>query len=241
MSATESLDLYHYLCHLFGSDEVIKTRRSFYKICELIREKDVYQYIISGSKGEGLDFTDSDMDIMYISKKFEVNENVTIAPFSANRIHFIMDIEDVKPGFTKLKLDPVKRIRYNFVKKYCRESEMYLSNVEKEDKFVTDDLSIIHGPCNSDPQGKFDFAFTLHCKDWISPAQPWIYRPRYSWPSSDVMSNIIQHGTLFVPIGIKGSKNEDIEWRISFSSTYLRFLSHSVAVLCFTQTTFKTY
>jgi hypothetical protein len=42
-------------------------------------------------------------------------------------------------------------------------------------------------------------------------------RPNTSWPSSELKSKIIDHGILFVPIGCKGSKNEDIEWRLSFS------------------------
>ena len=62
-----------------------------------------------------------------------------------------------------------------------------------------------------------DIAFKLHSRQWISIANEWVTRYNCSWPSSDVKSQIIDHGALFVPIGSKGSKNEHIEWRISFS------------------------
>ena len=62
-----------------------------------------------------------------------------------------------------------------------------------------------------------DIAFKLHSRQWISIANECVTRSNCSWPSSDVKSQIIDHGALFVPIGSKGSKNEHIEWRISFS------------------------
>ncbi|XP_052078044.1 nucleotidyltransferase MB21D2-like [Mytilus californianus] len=57
----------------------------------------------------------------------------------------------------------------------------------------------------------------LHCTTWISQASQWITRSNNSWPSYNVKQSILKHGVLFVPIGVKGSPKEDIEWRISFS------------------------
>ena len=37
------------------------------------------------------------------------------------------------------------------------------------------------------------------------------------WSSDDLIHNIVDYGVMFVPIGCKGSINEDLEWRISFS------------------------
>jgi tetratricopeptide (TPR) repeat protein len=75
----------------------------------------------------------------------------------------------------------------------------------------------VHGPCLSDKDDIFDTALCFHSRQWISPAHKWVTRPNTSWPSSELKSKIIDHGILFVPIGCKGSKNEDIEWRLSFS------------------------
>jgi hypothetical protein len=69
----------------------------------------------------------------------------------------------------------------------------------------------------SDKDGYVDVTFTLHSRQWISIANQWVTRSNSSWPSSDVKSQIIDHGVLVVPIGSKGPMNEHIEWRISFS------------------------
>jgi hypothetical protein len=75
---------------------------------------------------------------------------------------------------------------------------------------------VFYGLCLSDKDGYVDVIFTLHSRQWISIANQWVTRSNSSWPSSDVKSQIIDNGVLFVPIGSKGSKNEHIEWRISF-------------------------
>jgi hypothetical protein len=73
----------------------------------------------------------------------------------------------------------------------------------------------VHGPCVSDKDNFVDVASCVHSRQWILPAHKWVTRPNTSWPSSELKSKIIDHGILFVPIGCKGSKNEDIEWRFS--------------------------
>jgi tetratricopeptide (TPR) repeat protein len=69
----------------------------------------------------------------------------------------------------------------------------------------------------SDKDNVIDSAMCFHSRQWILPAHKWVTRPNTSWPSSEIKSKIIDHGILFVPIGCKGSKIEDIEWRFSFS------------------------
>jgi hypothetical protein len=95
---------------------------------------------------------------------------------------------------------------------------------------------VVHGPCLSDKDGHFDFAFTLHSRRWIIIANQWVTIYNCSWPnSSNVKSQIIDHGGLFVPIGSKGSKNEHIEWRISFS------VCEKQLIYSFTQTQLLCY
>ncbi|XP_052097476.1 uncharacterized protein LOC127732478, partial [Mytilus californianus] len=77
--------------------------------------------------------------------------------------------------------------------------------------------STIHGPCISDSTGYLDVDCCLQCNTWVSPAGQWITRSNNSWPSHNVKQSIIKHGVLFVPVGVKGSPKEDLEWRISFS------------------------
>jgi hypothetical protein len=87
----------------------------------------------------------------------------------------------------------------------------------------------------SDKDGYVDVTFTLHSRQWISIANQWVTRSNSSWPSSDVKSQIIDHGVLFVPIGSKGSKNEHIEWRISL------FVGEQILMHSFTLTQLLCY
>ncbi|XP_063436841.1 uncharacterized protein LOC134718279 [Mytilus trossulus] len=130
-----------------------------------------------------------------------------------------MDTDDVKPGYAQLKLDYSRR---QSILKQCEEQngKLYLSSLLYKQLLLRkehNNSGSIHGPCITDPSGNFDNAHCLHCKTWESPAEQWISRSNNSWPSSNVTQSIIKHGVLFVPIGVKGSPKEDLEWRISFS------------------------
>ena len=94
---------------------------------------------------------------------------------------------------------------------------------------------VFYGLCLSDKDGYVDVAFTLHSRQWISIANQWVTRSNSSWPSSHVKSQIIDHGVLSVTIGSKGSKNEHIEWRISF------FVGEQILMHSFTITQLLCY
>ncbi|XP_052071076.1 uncharacterized protein LOC127709510, partial [Mytilus californianus] len=93
----------------------------------------------------------------------------------------------------------------------------------------------IHGPCVADANDDFDFAFCFKCDQWISAACPWITRARARWPSPELISKIVTCGVLFVPIGIKKSQNEGLEWRISFS------IAEKMLIYSFTHTQLLCY
>ncbi|VDI57756.1 Hypothetical predicted protein [Mytilus galloprovincialis] len=174
--------------------------------------------ITGGSFGEGLDMRGSDLDVMAVSRTIEVYEN--IKPFfNPNITYFSMDIDDVKPGYAQLKQDNSK-FRGGVLKHYCEEQhgKHYFSSTLYKQGIANNMFpSTIHGPCISNPTGHLDLASSLHCNTWVSPAIQWITRSNNSWPKHNVKRAIIKHGVLFVPIGVKGSPKEDLEWRISFS------------------------
>ncbi|XP_071126808.1 uncharacterized protein [Mytilus edulis] len=173
----------------------------------------LHEYITSGSFGEGLDMRGSDLDVMLVAKTIEVYEDEKIR-FNPYMRYCRMEIDDVKPGFTKLL------IKTNVISEYCEElnGKHYLSSAFfMHNLLPNQDTHIIHGPCISDKDGSFDHATCLHCKTWLSQASQWITRSDNSWLNYNVKQSIIKHGVLFVPIGVKGSPKEDIEWRISFS------------------------
>ncbi|VDI44788.1 Hypothetical predicted protein [Mytilus galloprovincialis] len=173
--------------------------------------------ITGGSFGEGLNMRGSDFDIMYVSSTLEVYEDVKLK-FYQNITYFSMESDDVKPGYAQLKQD-YSKFRGRVVK-HCEEQrgKHYFSSTLYKQRVTNKRVpSTIHGPCISNPTGHLDLAFSLHCKTWVYPAIQWIKRSNNSWPKHNVKQAIIKHGVLFVPIGVKGSPNEDLEWRISFS------------------------
>ncbi|VDI06310.1 Hypothetical predicted protein [Mytilus galloprovincialis] len=168
-------------------------------------------FITSGSYGEGLEMRRSDIDVMMVQMQHEVCEEFK-SHYQPKITLLLMESDDVKPCYTLLRL-----VYGRIPGVYKHNGQQYLSSTLHKQGFLNNGLNIIHGPCVSDKEGYIDSAACLHCKTWVSPAIQWITRSRYSWPSDDVKQSILKHGVLFVPIGVKGSPKEDIEWRVSFS------------------------
>ena len=95
---------------------------------------------------------------------------------------------------------------------------------------------IENGPCCTDNHGLigYDHAYGFFCGFWPPPAFSWIGRC-HSWPSKDVLIEIIQYGCHFVAIGNKAGNQENNEWRISFSH------AESKLVYSMNHTQFLTY
>lgn len=146
-----------------------------------------------------------------------------------------METDFTQPGFTQLRLlhsshDNIFQLGDK------RGGNFYFSNTAFKQMVSTKNFAIVHGPCLSDKEGIFDLAVCCQSKSWIAPAVQWITRSNNSWPGNDVKKSIVQHGVLFVPIGVKGSTNEDIEWRLSFfywrKIFSLYFYTFAIALLC---------
>ncbi|CAC5372328.1 TTC30 [Mytilus coruscus] len=69
---SESMNIYKFLCQKIGSEEVVKIRRLTFAINDIGKR---CQFITSGSKGEGLDFKGSDLDIMHVDTSFKVYQS----------------------------------------------------------------------------------------------------------------------------------------------------------------------
>ncbi|VDH98713.1 Hypothetical predicted protein, partial [Mytilus galloprovincialis] len=211
-----SLALYRYMCqNIVGSEERIKTIRMMNTVRDNLTRSNIGTIITSGSFGEGLEMRGSDIDIMFMLPYVEIVENMEI-PFNLNKIYFVIETYETQPCFTKLRLIFSEEFK---ILKLCEKigSEYYLSNVYIKELCLNKSCPIIHGPCVADEDGVFEIAYCLHSKSWITAAQQWITRSNNSWPGYKVKQSIIQHGVLFVPIGVKGSTKEELEWRISFS------------------------
>ncbi|XP_071126849.1 uncharacterized protein [Mytilus edulis] len=230
-----SIALYRYMCrNIVGTEKHVKTVRMMSNVRDNLQCADHWTIITSGSHGEGLVMRGSDLDLMHVCKIAEVCEDTQI-DFKPNITYFTIEEEDTQTGFPQLCL------RYHtgpFVFKNCVEEikgRFYLSNVTFKQQFINKIYPTIHGPCLSDKHGFFDFACCLRCKSWVTQSKQWIIRSNNSWPGNDVKESIIKHGVLFVPIGVKGSTKEELEWRISFS------VGEKLLIYTFTHTQLQCY
>ncbi|VDI80874.1 Hypothetical predicted protein [Mytilus galloprovincialis] len=239
MSDTErelSRKIYQYLCNIVGTEEVVKARRNIFRVMDRVIHIPNLTQISSGSKAEGLHLKGSDYDVMIVSKRILVYENKNVSSFTPLSMDLIMDNSDTKPGFTKLKFECISNGYLWPTNAWVEvvEGEAYFSSKLFREHKCPNDM-IIHGPCRSSLDDSFDSARCFWCQTWIKPAHKWILRSRPYWPNCQLVKAIVKHGVLFVPIGCKGSSNEDLEWRISFSMAekQLIFSFSHTQLLCY--------
>ncbi|VDI83204.1 Hypothetical predicted protein [Mytilus galloprovincialis] len=239
----ESLNFYKYLCNKIGSEEVVKIRRLTYGISDIGHPN---KLITSGSKGEGLNLKTSDLDVMVISNDYVVYQSETEV-LEVRKATFIMNTEDTQPGYSQLYFltnhGNLKMIPISILVNMLRKKR--LRDVLSSEQFRRFMLSLpyvrtmvepkVHGPCISDKYDRLDIVWCLKCDKWVFQAHPWVSRPRTKWPPHELISKIISFGVLFVPIGCKGSINEHLEWRISFS------VAEKCLIFSFSHTQFLCY
>ena len=225
--------MYH---HIVGSEETVKTRRMFNTMRDNLSDDKIFTRISIGISGEGLEVKGSDIDIMFVLKDVNVYEDINSTHINSSETCVAMEMDDTKLGFSHLRL---LRCNNNTLFKMHKQNEndLYLSSQLCKSMFIRQfrGSDVVHGPCLSNKDGVANLALTLHSRKWISFAKQWITRSNCSWPSSEVKSQIIDHGFLFVPIGSKGSQNEDIEFRILFS------VGEKLLIYSFTHTQLPCY
>ncbi|VDI59937.1 Hypothetical predicted protein [Mytilus galloprovincialis] len=237
-----SFQFYTYVCGIVGSEEVVRSRREIFSAIEIVRNTSFATHISSGSKAEGIDLKCSDYDHMMYPNFIRVYESLNDVQYNniymiyKHQIPFVMDTNDTKPGFTKLKLVNKAFLEHYILNDWCETvgEKTYISSKRFREQDLTDNM-VVHGPCQSTPGGEFDSARCLRCNEWITPAQHWIHRSRTAWQDDKLITSAVQYGVLFVPIGCKNSPNEDLQWRISFSVTE-KLLVHSFShtqLLCY--------
>ncbi|XP_063423796.1 uncharacterized protein LOC134707720 [Mytilus trossulus] len=241
----ESLHFYNYLCHKIGSEEVVKARRLTLTSQDIAGSPKDFLRLSSGSKGEGLNLNGSDLDVMFFDQRFKVYESEREAVQNHDCV-LVMETEDTQPCYTYLRLFTNYNILPNKYKQVLQQqsgknlisSELYklwMIDNTISDIMINSPINNIHGPCLSDKKGEYDVAFCFQCDQWVSHAQPWITRARETWPSPELISKITLCGVLFVPIGYKGSKNDHLQWRISFS------IAEKLLIYSFSHTQFLCY
>jgi hypothetical protein len=118
--------IYDFFGQKMGTPEIVRARRLAYRIQEITNLQGSCQIISSGSKSEGLDVEESDMDLMYLEpldRVFETEDEAT-ADDDGHIVTIVMDTTDTKPCFSKLKVVNIPRDR-----EYMNE-KLYQSTVQ---------------------------------------------------------------------------------------------------------------
>ncbi|CAC5406152.1 unnamed protein product [Mytilus coruscus] len=172
-------------------------------------------FISSGSKSEGIDLKGSDYDRMICFNFIRVHESLTDIQSAPHEIILLMETNATKPGFTKLKL--VHKSDLHLINDFCKtvgEDIFISSNLVRERNCRNE--WIIHGPCLSNPDGDYDLAMCFRCKEWITPAQQWIYRSRTAWPHYTLVTSAdIVENTSFATSISSGSKAKGLDLKVS--------------------------
>ena len=190
-----SLSLYQFVCrHIVGSEETVKTKRTFNRFRDSLSHNEDFTRITSGSFGEGLEMSGSDLDIMDVVSYVRVYEDINKVRLNSRETSFVMDMDNCKLGFTHLRL---VQCNHAIILQWCKQlgNYIYLSN-ELVKTFVIstpqppDILKHVHGPCVSDQYDIVDYALCFHSRQWILPAHKRVTRPITSWPTYELKSKI---------------------------------------------------
>ena len=209
-------ELYQRLSVMFGTDKELRYR-TFIIVCReelknTFPSVENRQFILSGSKDEGVLYPPSDDDtmILYTSQDLLVRSNVEEAVQNNAPMLIPSDI-----GYCLL-LIPV--VETHPQRDYCLHG--YLHSAKWKESFVSAGY-YIHGPCESGWIGSLEFD-SCHCLQvpfWPEIAYEWLHRKRiYGWPSPATIQHIIiDSGCHVVPIGNPDSRASEYQWRLSFS------------------------
>ena len=241
-----SESVYLGLCRKLGTPQQVVIRREVNDTAELVdtkvksRKPNKNITTLSGSRGEGIRFNDSDFDIMHWGNSERVVWNFSQLQFYNTDLYGIMlsDSSESPPGFTMLllplldtlrsELSATPCVKINVI--LCVSSEKYRNSKCSCKNFIT------HGPCKSGRINNIenDHAHCLFSDFWPPIASSWVNRC-HAWPSPDVVDDIIKSGCHLVAIGHKLGKHVDDEWRISFS------MAEKKLVYSMNHTQFLTY
>lgn len=173
--------------------------------------------ITVGSIGEGLELKGSDLNIMLVPSRIEITEYIHQHLNDPDKIFFVLDTHNVKPGLARLRLAVNKDI-HTFSMCQNFENQLYLSSELFKIHCLFELHPITNSPYFSNSDGNVDLQVCLHSKFWVSTAVEWITRNKNNeWPSPEVKQRIIDHGVMCVPVGKSDDINKDLIWRISFS------------------------
>ncbi|XP_033747175.1 uncharacterized protein LOC117332399 [Pecten maximus] len=227
-----------------GTDEMVNIKRKAVVLDERFQTSDIVDIFLTGSNGEGVSLSGSDVDGMTVYKWAEV-----VYPdqrFSQHLTHksiiYIREAE-CRPGYVKLEIGQLKfPFQQLFDSTLVRigNSKFISSDIFREKmvsplskhtgvQFESNGPSISYR--GNRGIGDCDLVACFPCNSWPREANEWITRTRlYGWPHQTLIDKIVNKGFHLVPVGDKCSKDTFLQWRISLVVAE-RSLVHSFSLL----------
>ncbi|XP_045184622.2 uncharacterized protein LOC123542724 [Mercenaria mercenaria] len=207
----------------------------------------------------------SDLDTMFVQpavKCFEIYSTTDFKAVENCVVAFELDLDDVPEGYTKLLLKHIewsceyRKLTSRIMKSlkdnnYLKNGQRLIAAVENGDKNVKKEGWISRNNVFGEVTGpaqphQFPLPFSNNCLSfdhvqafpcaYPSVLDDWFKRQRQNvWPSSNVLKAIKETDVFVVSVGLSGSKEEKLQWRISLT------LAERSLVRSFNDTQIKVY
>ncbi|XP_060563433.1 uncharacterized protein LOC132722866 [Ruditapes philippinarum] len=216
-----------------GVDErmILKRRRtwllreSLININDQLLDKNSILTHIFGSQSEGTTTIgmQSDLDQLIYNKTFNVIQDWSDWIPGVGNLLMIQD-NSVSPGYCLLQC-----LRVDVPLSANGDSDQYFFKDRTGKLFFTNSIvnicnrdREIHGPAGilkgQSGYNDLDKVFALHCTTWPQQARQWLdQQDEDQWPSAEMKQYCSRTGCFVVGVGCRGSKHEQLEWRISTS------------------------
>ncbi|XP_052703557.1 uncharacterized protein LOC128179916 [Crassostrea angulata] len=214
------------LCEIVGTSQLVANRRETVDFKEMVKRRvtpiDWIIEMMSGSMREGFRLLGSDADFMFWPNDHRVIMDMSQSEYynTANTTLILSESSESPPGFTLLQLLTPRMTRDVYSALVRMNDRVYISSSIYRHLTVSSVYpnSTVHGPCGTGKMGtlEYDTAHCFVCDFWPSSASSWIDRC-HSWPSPEVVHDIVRNGCHFVAIGHPLGIHKNEEWRISFS------------------------
>ncbi|XP_033745755.1 uncharacterized protein LOC117331265 [Pecten maximus] len=217
----KSLILSRYFDQRVGSEEVFAftTKAHILRECVHNASADNFSVLHAGSVFAGNSASVADNDILLIDNLVEVllPEQLVSEEIKHKTVLYMKE-SDCPPGYRLLQLCQLGRkcSRWLNDSLVTVGDAVFVSN-ENCKKVSMETMGAVSKPLLS--SGSLDIIFSLKCNSWPKEAYEFTTRTRlFAWPSQLMVDKIIHDGCELIPVGDQYSRDNSLQWKISFAA-----------------------